>query len=69
MSEPLTARQVEVLQLMAEGLNAGEIAARLGLRLCTVRHHREHVKNKLTAVNAPNAVKRGYELGYLGGGA
>jgi two-component system secretion response regulator SsrB len=43
----LTAREREVLQLLAEGHATGEIASRLSISAKTVATHREHVKQKL----------------------
>jgi DNA-binding NarL/FixJ family response regulator len=43
----LTTRQVEVLQLIAEGKANKEIAAELGIVLKTAEKHREHVMQKL----------------------
>jgi len=43
----LTAREVEVLQLLAVGRSAREIAATLGISYYTARHHVEHVLAKL----------------------
>ncbi|MBI5028392.1 MAG: response regulator transcription factor [Actinobacteria bacterium] len=43
----LTAREVEVLQLLSEGLLARTIAARLGLSPRTVHKHLSNVYSKL----------------------
>ena len=43
----LTRREYEVLQLIAEGLGTGEIAARLSISPKTVNTHREHIMEKL----------------------
>jgi DNA-binding NarL/FixJ family response regulator len=43
----LTSREMEVLQLIAEGHAGKEIAAELGVGLKTVEKHREHLKIKL----------------------
>lgn len=43
----LTAREAEVLQLVAEGSANKQIAARLGLSFKTVEKHREHLMAKL----------------------
>lgn len=45
--EKLTAREVEVLQLIAEGKANKETAAILGIGIKTVEKHREHLMSKL----------------------
>jgi DNA-binding NarL/FixJ family response regulator len=44
---PLTSREMEVLQLIAEGKANKEAAAELGIGIKTVEKHREHVMQKL----------------------
>jgi DNA-binding NarL/FixJ family response regulator len=44
---PLTSREMEVLQLIAEGKANKETAAELGIALKTVEKHREHLMEKL----------------------
>ena len=46
METRLTEREVEVLQLIAEGLHATQIAGRLHLSPCTINRHRENIKAK-----------------------
>lgn len=43
----LTAREVEVLQLIAEGMANKETAAQLGISIKTVEKHRQQLKSKL----------------------
>ncbi len=52
----LTARQREVLQLMAEGHSNKDIATRLGLSLRTVESHRADLMERLGVHNLPNLV-------------
>ena len=47
----LTAREVEVLRLLARGLSSKEIAARLILAPKTIRNHTEHIYAKTGAPN------------------
>lgn len=54
----LTARQVEVMRLVAEGLTNRAIALRLGLRPCTVRTHIEQSLSRLGAKSRAEAVVR-----------
>ncbi|HKI70284.1 MAG TPA: response regulator transcription factor [Verrucomicrobiae bacterium] len=44
---PLTSREMEVLQLIAEGKANKQIAAELGIGMKTVEKHREHLMQKL----------------------
>ena len=46
-SGPLTSREMEVLQLIAEGKANKETAGELGISLKTVEKHREHLMEKL----------------------
>jgi DNA-binding NarL/FixJ family response regulator len=46
-SVPLTPRELEVLQLVAEGKTNKETAAELGISIKTVEKHREHLSAKL----------------------
>lgn len=43
----LTAREAEVLQLVAEGLANKQVAAALGISIKTVEKHRQHLMDKL----------------------
>jgi ATP/maltotriose-dependent transcriptional regulator MalT len=61
----LTARQLDVLTLLAEGLSNAEIAARLTLSAKTVDHHISAVLNKLGVANRTQAVSAGHRLNLL----
>ena len=63
--EPLSEREIEVLQLIAQGLTNPEIAARLYLSLNTVKVHTRNIYGKLGIKNRTQAVARGRELGIL----
>ena len=52
----LTARQVQVLRLLARGMTNGEIARELGLSEKTVAHHLTHIFNKTSSENRASAV-------------
>jgi DNA-binding NarL/FixJ family response regulator len=58
-NRPLTPRQVEVLQLTAEGLTAEEIAGRLGIGRETVRTHLKQVFGALEVHDRAQAVAVG----------
>jgi LuxR family maltose regulon positive regulatory protein len=63
--EPLSEREIEVLQLIAEGLTNTEIAARLYLSLNTVKVHTRNIYGKLGVNNRTQAVARGRVVGIL----
>ena len=62
---PLTPREMEVLELLREGLTYAEIGQRLGVAQRTARAHVVAVKEKLSAANNAQAVARGFERGLL----
>jgi DNA-binding CsgD family transcriptional regulator len=55
-SAGLTAREVEVLRLVARGLTSGEIALGLKISEKTVAHHLTHIFNKTSSENRAAAV-------------
>ena len=57
----LTVRQLEILQLLAEGLHNGEIAERLSTTPKTVEHHVSAVLAKLAVRSRTEAVRVAYE--------
>ena len=54
--EPLSERELEVLQLIAQGLSNREIGQRLFLALPTVKGHNRNIFGKLGAKNRTQAV-------------
>jgi DNA-binding NarL/FixJ family response regulator len=60
--ESLSARELEVLQLMADGLAARQIAQRLGISYSTVRTHVRSINSKLGAHSMVNAVVTARDL-------
>ncbi len=52
----LTSREIEVVQLIREGLSSKEIAARLFISLNTVRNHRSNLFRKTNARNVVDLV-------------
>jgi len=63
--EPLTAREVEVLELLAEGLPNKAIAARLRISDQTVKFHVASISAKLGASNRTDAVRRAVRRGLI----
>ena len=57
----LTAREREVLILVAEGLANKEVAVKLGISIKTVEKHREHLMNKLDIHNTAGLTR--YAIG------
>jgi LuxR family maltose regulon positive regulatory protein len=64
--EPLSQREIEVLQLMAQGLSNHEISQRLFLALSTVKGHNRLIFGKLQVRRRTEAVALGRKLGLLG---
>jgi len=63
--EPLSERELEVLQLITEGLTNREIASRLFLALNTVKAHTRNIYGKLGVRSRTQAVARARALGVL----
>jgi LuxR family maltose regulon positive regulatory protein len=61
--DPLTGRELEVLQMLAAGKSNQAIAGELVVTLDTVKKHVSHVLGKLGAANRTEAVTRARELG------
>jgi DNA-binding CsgD family transcriptional regulator len=62
---PLTARELEVLALAADGLGGQEIESRLLLSRSTVKSHFENIYGKLGVSNRPGAVARALRDGLI----
>lgn len=65
LPEPLTPREQEVLQLLAEGLSNKAIARRLEISDHTVKFHVNAIMGKLAAQSRTEAVVRATRLGLL----
>jgi DNA-binding NarL/FixJ family response regulator len=61
----LTARELEVLQLIADGLGGTQIARALYISDDTVKTHVTHVLDKLGATSRANAVAIGLRSGFI----
>ena len=64
----LSAREVEVLRLLVQGLPVKEIAASLGLNPKTVANHQSHIRQKLGAQNAAQFIRIASDNGLLARG-
>jgi DNA-binding NarL/FixJ family response regulator len=63
--EPLTGRETQVLELMAEGLPNKAIAVELGISDQTVKFHVSSIAGKLGASNRTDAVRRAVRRGLI----
>ena len=63
VAQPLSAREREVLQLLANGLATKEVAERLHLSVKTVESHRKAVMNKLEIHNIAELTKYAIRTG------
>jgi DNA-binding NarL/FixJ family response regulator len=65
LNDPLTARETEVLSLLAGGAGNKEIAGRLRISEHTAKFHVSSILSKLGATTRTEAVSRGYRLGLI----
>jgi LuxR family maltose regulon positive regulatory protein len=65
LMDPISERELEVLQLIAAGLSNREIAEKLFISLNTVKTHTKSINSKLNVNNRTKAVARAKELGLL----
>jgi DNA-binding CsgD family transcriptional regulator len=63
--EALTPREIEVLELVAEGLSNKAVAVRLGISDQTVKFHLTSISGKLGAINRTDAVRRAVRRGLI----
>jgi DNA-binding CsgD family transcriptional regulator len=61
----VSAREVEVLQLLTDGATAASIALRLRLSVHTVRWHIRNIRRKLRSATISQAVAVGILLGLV----
>lgn len=62
---PLSAREIEILRLLAEGLSNQELADRLFVSLSTVKWHTSNVYGKLGVKSRVSAVSKARALGLI----
>jgi DNA-binding NarL/FixJ family response regulator len=65
LPEPLSARELAVLEALADGLSNKEIATRLGIAEGTVKNHMTNVLGKLGVLDRTQAALRARELGLI----
>jgi len=65
LPERLTPREIDVLELVAEGWPNRAIAERLGISDQTVKFHLASISGKLGAANRTDAVRRGVRAGLI----
>jgi two-component system, NarL family, nitrate/nitrite response regulator NarL len=63
--EPLTPREMEVLEMLAEGLSNKQVAAKLNMSEHTAKFHVNSILGKLHAGTRTEAVMRGIRSGIL----
>ncbi len=63
--EPLTAREKEVLLLLAQGMTNKEIASDLFITERTVKFHVSSILRKMDKGNRTEAVRTAVELGFV----
>jgi DNA-binding NarL/FixJ family response regulator len=63
--EPLTVREIEVLERLAEGLSNKAIAAQLGISDQTVKFHVAAITGKLGVTNRTEAVRQALRRGLV----
>jgi LuxR family maltose regulon positive regulatory protein len=63
--EPLSQRELEILQLIAQGLSNHQIGERLFLALNTIKGHNRKIFNKLQVQRRTEAIARARELDLL----
>jgi LuxR family maltose regulon positive regulatory protein len=63
--EPLSERELEVLELVAQGLSNRQIAERLFITVGTVKSHAHNIYGKLAVQRRTEAIARARELGLV----
>ena len=61
----LSAREIQIIRLSAEGLTAAQIADRLSLSVNTVNTHRQRIYRKMAVGNVTDMIRKATGLGLL----
>ena len=61
----LSPREIEVVQLIADGLTGREAGERLGISESTIETHVEHIRDKLGARSRPHMVAKALSMGLI----
>jgi DNA-binding NarL/FixJ family response regulator len=64
-TRPLSSREREVLQLIAEGRTSKEVAAKLGISVTTVKSHRNHIMDKLNIRDKAGLTRYAIRIGLI----
>ena len=65
LADALSTRELEVLRLLADGLESNEIAERLVIAVDTARKHIKNIYSKLDVHSRWEAIKHAEEYGLL----
>ena len=65
VGQPLSPREREVLQLIAEGMSSKEIAGRLRISEATVKTHRNHIMEKIGTHDLAGMTRHAIRLGLI----
>lgn len=65
MIQPITTRELEILELISKGYSSDDIATTLFISKNTVKTHRKTLMLKLDATNSAQMVRIGFERGLL----
>jgi len=66
LAEPLTSREMEIMQRIAQGADNATLAAEYTISINTVKKHISHLFEKLAVENRLQAVEKARRLGILG---
>ena len=64
-ARPLSSREREVLQLIAEGHTSKEVASLLGISVTTVKSHRNHIMEKLNIHDKASLTRYAIRIGLI----